>query len=65
MSPPIFSTRVKEKPREYLTLGDVRGMLTHATVDTDIDMDAENMAIANGGWCKGAALSDTPTLTCY
>lgn len=64
MSPPIFSTRV-EKPREYLTRGDVRGMLTHATVDIDIDMDAENMAIASGGWCKWDTLSDTLTLTRY
>ena len=64
MSPPIFSTRV-EKPRKHLTRGDVRGMLTHATVDIDIDMDAENMAIASGGWCKWVTLSDTLTLTRY
>ena len=65
MSPPIFSTRIKEKPREHLTLDDVHGMLTHATMDADIDMDAENMAIASGGWCKWDVRSDTPALTCY
>ena len=52
MSPPIFSTRIKEKPREHLTRDDVHAMLTHAAIDDDIDMDAENMAIASGGWCK-------------
>lgn len=52
MSPPIFSTRIKENPREHLTRDDVHGMLAHAAIDDDIDMDAENMAIASGGWCK-------------
>ena len=52
MSPPIFSTRIKENPREYLTRDDVHDMLAHATIDDDVDMDTENMAIASGGWCK-------------
>jgi hypothetical protein len=52
MSPPIFSTRVKEKPQGYLTRDSVHNMLTRATMDDDIDMDAENMAIATGGWRK-------------
>ncbi len=52
MSPPIFSTRIKKKPREHLTRDDVHGILAHATIDDDIDMDAENMAIASGGWCR-------------
>jgi len=38
-------------------------MLTHATIDDDIDMDAENMAIANGDWRKWDALSDRCTET--
>ena len=52
MSPPIFSMRVKEKPRKYLTRNDVHSMLTHATLDDDVDMDTENMTIASGGWCQ-------------
>ena len=62
MSPPIFSTRIKEKPREQLTRDDVHGMLAHATIDDDMDIDAENMAIASGGWCKlGRPLKHTGT----
>ena len=52
MSPPIFSMRVKEKPRKYLTRDHVHSVLTHAALDDDVDIDAENMAIASGGWCK-------------
>jgi hypothetical protein len=62
MSPPIFSTRMKEKPREYLTREDVHSMLTRATMGDDIDMNAENMAIASGGWCKQERSQTTPNL---
>jgi hypothetical protein len=65
MSPPIFSMRIKEKPQEYLTRDGVHSMLTHATIDDDIDMDAENMAIASGGWCKWGRSQTQPELNCY
>ena len=52
LSPPIFSSRLKEKPREYLTRDGLHSMLTRATIDDDIDIDTEHMAIASGGWGK-------------